>query len=87
MNPLTGRFRSADSYEGENSDPIGLHKYLYGNADTVGHIDPSGNLREEKKGSELSIDTGRDFARLLETHGKASENRISRRYLSRARSR
>jgi RHS repeat-associated protein len=42
MNPLTGRFWTMDSYEGENSDPASLHKYLYANADPVNGIDPTG---------------------------------------------
>ena len=44
MNPLTGRFWTADSYEGQNEDPVSLHKYLYFNGDPVGRLDPSGNM-------------------------------------------
>ena len=44
MNPLTGRFWSADSYEGSQNDPQSLHKYLYANSDPVNHCDPSGRL-------------------------------------------
>ena len=44
MNPQTGRFQSADSFEGSLSDPISLHKYLYANADPINNIDPSGNF-------------------------------------------
>ena len=43
MNPLTGRFWSADSYEGSQSDPQSLHKYLYCGGDGVNCIDPNGN--------------------------------------------
>ena len=42
MNPLTGRFWSADSYEGRNRDPHSLHKYLYCDADPLNGFDPSG---------------------------------------------
>lgn len=42
MNTNTGRFWTMDSYEGRNSDPITLHKYLYANANPVMYVDPSG---------------------------------------------
>jgi RHS repeat-associated protein len=42
MNPETGRFQSADPYEGEGSEPLTLHKYLYAGADPVNKIDPTG---------------------------------------------
>ena len=37
-----GRFTRRDVYEGELNQPITLHKYLYGNANPVNYIDPSG---------------------------------------------
>jgi RHS repeat-associated protein len=37
-----GRFTSLDRWQGNVFDPITLHKYLYGNADPVNTIDPSG---------------------------------------------
>ena len=42
MDTLTGRFISQDSYAGEISDPVSLHKYLYANANPVMYTDPSG---------------------------------------------
>jgi len=45
VNPLTGRFWTADSYEGRKSDPISLHKYLYCGGDPLNQIDPSGHFR------------------------------------------
>jgi RHS repeat-associated protein len=37
-----GRFTRRDTYEGRIGEPITLHKYLYGNANPVNFIDPSG---------------------------------------------
>jgi RHS repeat-associated protein len=42
-NPNTGRFLSADSNEGNNEDPLSLHKYLYAQCDPVDNDDPSGH--------------------------------------------
>ena len=44
QNTDTGRFWTMDSYEGMNSDPLTLHKYLYANDDPANSYDPSGNL-------------------------------------------
>jgi len=44
MNPLTGRFWTADDYEGSQSDPASLHKYIYGNGDGTNASDPSGHF-------------------------------------------
>ncbi len=38
-----GRFWTMDSYEGSQSDPLSLHKYLYAHASPVNGWDPSGN--------------------------------------------
>ena len=42
LNPNTGRFWTMDSYEGSQSDPLSLHKYLYCHANPVNRLDPSG---------------------------------------------
>ncbi|PWU16136.1 MAG: hypothetical protein C5B50_14080 [Verrucomicrobia bacterium] len=41
--PQTGRFWTMDTFEGNNEDPLSLHKYLYANGDPVNVIDPSGH--------------------------------------------
>ena len=42
LNPNTGRFWTMDTYEGSQSDPLSLHKYLYAHADPVNNTDPTG---------------------------------------------
>jgi RHS repeat-associated protein len=41
--PQLGRFWTMDSYEGSQSDPLSLHKYLYCQANPVMMVDPSGH--------------------------------------------
>jgi hypothetical protein len=43
LNTDTGRFWTRDSTDGDNEDPLSLHKYLYGADNPVNNIDPSGN--------------------------------------------
>jgi RHS repeat-associated protein len=43
MQPRTGRFVTADTYEGEDREPPSLHKYGYGEADAVNNRDPLGH--------------------------------------------
>ena len=44
MSSAIGRFWTIDVYAGINSGPVTLHKYLYGHADPVNRVDPSGNF-------------------------------------------
>jgi hypothetical protein len=55
MRPDTGRFWSADSYEGDTFDPRSLHKYTYVNADPANRIDPSGREGEYSIGGLLMV--------------------------------
>ena len=41
--PDTGRFWTADTFEGQQTDPLSLHKYLYAANNPFNRVDPSGN--------------------------------------------
>ena len=43
LNPNTGRFWTMDSYEGNNEEPLSLHKYLYCHGNPINGSDPSGH--------------------------------------------
>ena len=43
-NSSIGRFLSFDSYQGNQFDPISLHKYLYANGDPIDNTDPTGKF-------------------------------------------
>jgi RHS repeat-associated protein len=43
LNVGTGRFWTSDSYEGNNEDPLSLHKYLYCKGNPVDGEDPDGH--------------------------------------------
>ena len=61
-----GRFTQMDTWMGRNQDPITLHKYLYGNADPVSHVDPTGNF------SIGSVSAGINIQGILTTANIAS---------------
>jgi hypothetical protein len=42
LSTSTGRFSSQDTEEGVGTDPLSPHKHLYGKADPVNQIDPTG---------------------------------------------
>ena len=53
--PQTGRFISMDEHPGSQRIPLSLNKYLYGNADPVNHIDPSGNMGLANVGISINL--------------------------------
>lgn len=61
LNTMTGRFWSMDTYEGNNQDPLSLHKYLYADGDPVDGTDASGNQDSMAElGAEESMSTALD---------------------------
>ena len=66
--PSTGRFWSQDTFEGIQTEPLSLHKYLYVHGDPVNRIDPSGNMSLIEVGvtairAELALIGAVNFAR------------------------
>jgi RHS repeat-associated protein len=73
LNPNTGRFWTMDTDEGNNQDPLSLHKYLYCQANPVIGTDPSGHqdmislmislaIGEDLDADEDVVDVGVDVA-------------------------
>jgi len=52
LNTSTGRFWTMDTYEGDDNDPLSLHKYLYANGNAVDNI-PRGNEVDELVGAAI----------------------------------
>ncbi len=50
LNPDSGRFQTMDSYEGTQTDPLRLHKYLYAHGNPVMMVDPSGLMSAPEQG-------------------------------------
>ena len=55
FNQGTGRFVSADTFEGFDEDPQSLHKYTYSHNDPVNFADPSGNFEFSVAGLTMNI--------------------------------
>lgn len=51
LNTTTGRFWSIDTYEGNDQDPLSLHKYLYAEGNPVDHMDRGGNQIDDVIGA------------------------------------
>src|SRR5438094_6823735 len=58
LNPGTGRFMTMDTFEGAQTDPLSLHKYLYGADNPVNSIDPSGHETLETMMMACAIGAG-----------------------------
>ena len=68
LNPTIGRFWTMDTYEGNQSDPLSLHKYLYCHANPINGTDPSGhefNLTGMQIATAISITINIDRFRLV----------------------
>jgi RHS repeat-associated protein len=55
LNTGTGRFWTRDPWEGNQSDPLSLHKYLYAHGNPVNRIDPSGNMSYSELAITISV--------------------------------
>lgn len=73
-----------DTWKGNNSDPLSLHKYLYVGSDPINHTDPSGHffsLGEMQAANSIQstittfqIDTGLNLLDLAIDPQNAGEN-------------
>jgi RHS repeat-associated protein len=59
--PDLGRFMGMDSYEGDQEDPLTLHKYLFGWDDPVDKMDPTGMAARIDQLMKGIINTGNNF--------------------------
>ncbi len=58
LNPGTGRFFTMDTDEGNNEDPLSLHKYLYCQGNPINGIDPTGHFDFSLGSFSLSMAIG-----------------------------
>jgi RHS repeat-associated protein len=71
MNPNTGRFFTMDSDEGDNEDPLSLHKYTYAQNNPTNKFDPTGRF-----GVDFAIGNNFRFAfATAATFGKINNSR------------
>ena len=73
LNAGTGRFWTMDSFEGDDEDPLSLHKYLYCQGNPIMGIDPSGQADGDVGSLSFSMGTMAGLAGLTLT-GIAAAN-------------
>jgi len=56
LDPNSCRFWTMDSFEGAQTDPLSLHKYLYAEDDPVNGIDPSGYFTLSELMTAMGVD-------------------------------
>ncbi|WP_341403488.1 PKD domain-containing protein [Luteolibacter soli] len=77
LNPDTGRFHTEDLYEGSQTEPLSLHKYLYTHADPINGIDPSGHMLVDISAAQSSQTMlGRLDSMRVRLHGFALQGQI-----------
>jgi RHS repeat-associated protein len=70
LNTGTGRFWSRDTTEGNNEDPMSLHKYLYCQDNPMDNVDPSGHdILSAQIGTAVHQYIGRDFVEKVAPYG------------------
>jgi RHS repeat-associated protein len=57
LSTMTGRFWTMDTEEGQDRDPLSLHKYLYTEGNPVDNLDPTGNEIDDVMGGLGMMDT------------------------------
>jgi RHS repeat-associated protein len=58
LNTTTGRFWSMDTSEGDDENPISLHKYLYAGENPANMTDPSGHDDLAEVSFSISVSVG-----------------------------
>jgi RHS repeat-associated protein len=53
--PATGRFSTSDPVDGNFFRPLSLHRYIYGSANPISNIDPSGQQELTLEGIDIAV--------------------------------